>query len=124
MHELSVTQSLLDLALRHAGGQRITDIHMEVGAMAGVVATSVEFYFEHLSQGSLAEGARLHFEAVPLKIVCQACGQALDLTPWAGDPPQAVYVAALGQGCACGSQRLRVADGAHFRMTSIEVSDT
>jgi len=121
MHEMSITQAMLDLALGHAQGQRITDIHLQVGMMSFVVPECVEFYFEYLSQGTLAEGAKLHFETLPIEITCLDCGRQADLSDWADDPPRAIMVEALARGCRCGSKNLRLTGGTGFDMISLEV---
>ena len=41
MHEMAVTQHLLNLALEHADGHQVTDIYLEVGRMSPVVPDSV-----------------------------------------------------------------------------------
>jgi hydrogenase nickel incorporation protein HypA/HybF len=121
MHEMSITQAMLDLALEHAKGYRITDIHLRVGGMSLVVPESVEFYFEYLSQGTLAEGATLHFETVPLEMTCLDCGRQADLNEWGDEQPRAVMVQTLARGCECGSKNLRVTGGTDFSMVSLEV---
>ena len=65
MHEMAVTQGLLNMALEHAAGRRITDIYLQVGRMSPVVPSSVALFFDHLSQGTLAEGrqAALRYHA-------------------------------------------------------------
>jgi hydrogenase nickel incorporation protein HypA/HybF len=118
---MSVTQSLLDMALQYADGRRITDINLAVGEMSTVVPDSVTLYFEFLSKGTLAEGAALHFETVPMVITCQTCGAVADLSEWAGERPAFILSNALERGCACGGRNLRVTDGANFTMTSLEV---
>ncbi|MBC8445860.1 MAG: hydrogenase maturation nickel metallochaperone HypA [Chloroflexi bacterium] len=121
MHEMSVTQAMLDMALEHAKGQRITDVYLQVGRMSFIVPESVEFYFEYLSQDTQAEGATLHFEAVPLEMTCLDCGRQADLSDWADDPPRAIMIEALARGCECGSNNLRVTGGTDFNMISIGV---
>jgi len=121
MHEMSVTQAMLDLALKYANGHRITDIYLQVGQMSLVVPECVEFYFEYLSKGTLAEGAKLHFETVPLEMTCMDCGRQADLSDWADEPPRAIMVQALTRGCECGSNNLRVTGGTDFNMVSLEV---
>ena len=121
MHEMSVTQAMLDLALEHAKSQRITDIYLRVGRMSFVVPESVEFYFEYLSRGTVAEGATLHFETAPLELTCTDCGREADLSDWADDQPRAIMVEALARGCRCGSSNLRVTGGTGFDMVSLEV---
>jgi hydrogenase nickel incorporation protein HypA/HybF len=73
MHELSIAQSLLDVAVRHAqqaGAQRITRLNLVIGELASIVDESVQFCWEMISQGTLADGAELHFESVPAQLRC------------------------------------------------------
>jgi hydrogenase nickel incorporation protein HypA/HybF len=123
MHEMSITQGLLNMALEHAGGRRIISIHLRVGRMSPVVPSSVELFFEYLSKGTLAEGAALHWETQPVEMTCTDCGRQADLSEWADDAPQMLMARALARGCACGSKRLRVTGGVAFGMVSIEVAD-
>ena len=76
MHELAVTQSVLEMALRHAteaGGRRITDLHLVMGELSTNVDDSVQFYWDILAQGTAAEGAKLHFRRVAAELQCQSC---------------------------------------------------
>ncbi|HYG35135.1 MAG TPA: hydrogenase maturation nickel metallochaperone HypA, partial [Clostridia bacterium] len=62
MHELSIMDSALNLALdqaRKAGAKRICGIRLRIGALSGVVPEALEFAFEALVTGTLAEGAKL-----------------------------------------------------------------
>ena len=62
MHELGVTQSLLDLAVRHAqqaGAARVTQLNVVIGQMANIVDDSVQFYWEIIAQDTIAAGAVL-----------------------------------------------------------------
>ena len=121
MHEASITQAMLDLALEYAKGQRITDVYLQVGRMSLIVPESVEFYFEYLSKGTLAEGAALHFETVPLEMTCMDCRRQADLSDWADEQSRATMVQALARGCECGSKNLRVTGGTGFDMVSLGV---
>ncbi|OGO31975.1 MAG: hydrogenase maturation nickel metallochaperone HypA [Chloroflexi bacterium RBG_16_56_11] len=76
MHEYSITESLLSLALEKASEARagkITRINLVVGELAGVVGECVQFYFDAISQETIARGARLSFEMRPTKVRCQKC---------------------------------------------------
>jgi hydrogenase nickel incorporation protein HypA/HybF len=77
MHELSVTQSILDIALRHAeraNAHRILGINLVIGDLTGFVDNSIQFYFDFLSKETLAQGARLNFERIAPRARCHACG--------------------------------------------------
>jgi hydrogenase nickel incorporation protein HypA/HybF len=76
MHEMSITQSLLGIALAEAtraGAQRIKTIRLKVGAITGVVPDSVAFYLELLARGTMAEGVCLEATIMPATGYCPAC---------------------------------------------------
>ncbi len=123
MHEMSITQGVLDLALKYAAGRKVTDIFLSVGVAAPVVADSVDMFFEYLSKGTQAEGARLHFEITPVVMTCQDCGRVADLDAWRGQRPQLVMARALAAGCPCGSKNLRATSGLAFNVVRLEVED-
>ena len=76
MHELSITESLLEIALRHAdtaGAKRISDLYLVIGQLSSIVDESVQFYWDIIAAETLAEGAKLHFQRIPTKILCLDC---------------------------------------------------
>jgi len=77
MHEVGVMQSTLRIALERAAGegaQRIHRLTMRVGPLSGVVPEALEFAFDVLARGTLAEGATLDVERVPMICSCPDCG--------------------------------------------------
>jgi hydrogenase nickel incorporation protein HypA/HybF len=77
MHELSVTQSILDIVLRHAekaGAERVLSINLIIGELTGFVDDSIQFYWDFMSKDTAARGARLHFERIPARAQCKSCG--------------------------------------------------
>lgn len=76
MHEVGIMESTLDIALKHAQQQGASKIHqltMRVGAMSGVVPDALEFAFDIVVKGTIAEGARLKVDYLPLKCYCPHC---------------------------------------------------
>ena len=124
MHEMPVTQAMLNMALEYAHGHRITDIYLQVGRLSPIVPESVGLYFEYLSKDTLAEGATLHFGIAPIEMTCSDCGQRADLSEWIDEAPQLVMMKAISRGCECGSKHLRVTGGVSFQMVSLEVEDS
>jgi hydrogenase nickel incorporation protein HypA/HybF len=76
MHELSIMDSALTMVLdraREAGAQRVHLIRLRIGTLSGVVPEALEFAFEALAPGTLAEGGQLDIESVPARFWCAAC---------------------------------------------------
>ena len=66
MHEAGVTERILEVVLEYANeahAHRVTDVYLDVGEDSGIDTESVELHCPLLSEGSVAEGATLHFNA-------------------------------------------------------------
>jgi len=112
MHELAVTENILEIANRHAqqaNATRVTAINLVIGRLSSIVDVSVQFYWDMISEGTLSAGARLHFQRVPARLACQDCGHEYTLE---GD---------LIPCPVCGSIRVRVLTGEEFYVDSIEI---
>lgn len=112
MHELPMAQEILEIVLEHAaraGATRVTDIHMVLGELSGVVDECIGFYWDLLSADTPAAGARLHFRRTPFLLQCLECG--LEFTP-----------DGAGFACVhCRSGSVRVSGGDEFRVEAIDV---
>jgi hydrogenase nickel incorporation protein HypA/HybF len=78
MHEYSILQSALTQALREArlaGAARVHEIRLRVGVLSGVVPEALQFAFEALTPGTLAEGALLTIDEVPARFWCAPCAR-------------------------------------------------
>jgi hydrogenase nickel incorporation protein HypA/HybF len=75
MHELSLAESIVDIAVRHAGGRgRVVRVEVAVGHLRQVVPSALSFAFELVAQGTPVEGAELVLEEVPGAGLCGTCG--------------------------------------------------
>jgi hydrogenase nickel incorporation protein HypA/HybF len=81
MHELSISSAIVDTALRHAGGQRVTRVDVRIGALRQVVPESLDFYFEIVSRDTDCSGAALEIELVEALMGCPTCGHEWDPAP-------------------------------------------
>ncbi len=112
MHEYPFVQSILQITLEHAkkaGAKRVLALHLVIGQMSSIVDDSVQFYWDILSKGTIAEGAELHFHRIPVVYRCWDCGHTYQLDGEHLACPQ------------CGSLRVQLVQGDEFRLESIEV---
>lgn len=114
MHEMAVTQSILDIAVDYAGrsgAARVTALNLVIGQLSSIVDDSVQFYWDIISKDTLCEGAVLNFERVPAQLNCLDCGHTYSLSRGLEACPE------------CESFQVRVIAGDEFRLESIEVEE-
>ena len=112
MHELSVTESLLTIAVKHAekaNARRVTDLHIVIGDLASMVDESIQFYWDIIARETMAEGATLHFRRVPTELQCNTCGEKYRPTDKELICPN------------CGGVGARIIAGEEFALESIDV---
>lgn len=83
MHELSIAVDLIDAAsdrAREEGARHIRAVHLRIGPLSGVVVRALESAFEMASQGTIADGAVLDVEEVPITLFCAACEDTKGVT--------------------------------------------
>jgi hydrogenase nickel incorporation protein HypA/HybF len=76
MHELPITEGILEISLRHAEAAQathITDIHVVIGQLSSFVDDSIQMYWDIISAGTIAVGAILHFRRIAAEVRCGAC---------------------------------------------------
>jgi hydrogenase nickel incorporation protein HypA/HybF len=76
MHELSIVESLLNLALENAekaNARKIVSMNLVVGDYTGVMEDAVDLYFGFLSKDTIAAGAKIHYTHVPGQLRCRDC---------------------------------------------------
>jgi len=111
MHEMSITQGIIDICEQHAGGRRVLSLDVEIGELSDVVPEAIEFCFEACSQGTLLEGARLNIVRIPGRGHCQDCGADTPLTTL------------FGACTRCGGYRVTMEAGDEMRVREIEVDE-
>jgi hydrogenase nickel incorporation protein HypA/HybF len=109
MHELSVSAAVVDTAVRHAAGRKVTSVHLRVGALRQVGPDSLAFYFEIVARDTVCEGAALEQELIGARLRCEGCE-----TEWAADAP-----AFRCPACAAGT--VAVVCGDELEVESIDV---
>ena len=112
MHESGLTEDLFAHALQHAreaNARRILRIKVVIGALSDASRESIQFYFESLAPGTLAEGAQLEFATAPGRAHCNACGRDVEIDDRFTACP------------ACGAVALAVTGGNVVLLDSLDV---
>jgi hydrogenase nickel incorporation protein HypA/HybF len=112
MHELSVTESILEISLRHASqanAKHVTNLYLVIGQLASIVDDSVQFYWDIVSKDTIAQGATLHFKRLPAKLICLDCSQQFNLGSDGFSCPN------------CKNDHVKILSGDEFYMEAIDV---
>ena len=56
------------------GASRVHELRLRVGTLSGAVPDALEFAFDAVTAGTLAEHATLTVETVPVRVRCRSCG--------------------------------------------------
>lgn len=111
MHELSIAESIVQIASRQADGRRVTKVQMKVGHLRQVVPSALAFSFELVAEGTPVEGAELEMEEVPAVGMCCEC----EVESHLGSFPL--------QCRACGGFDLEVTAGEELLVESLELEE-
>jgi hydrogenase nickel incorporation protein HypA/HybF len=113
MHELSIMEQVLEIALektRQQGASQIHYLKMRVGEMSGVVAEALQFAFDVATEMTAAEGAIFEIETVPVICYCESCQVEFQPTDLFYECPQ------------CGQLSADIRQGREIELSSLEIS--
>jgi hydrogenase nickel incorporation protein HypA/HybF len=112
MHELGITENIVNIALSKAGeaqAKKVTQINLVIGELSGFVPDCIQFYFDSLSKGTIAQEAVLHFESVPTQLRCRDCSAVFH-------PRDSLWACP-----ECRGQSIEISQGRGLYIESIEV---
>ena len=112
MHEGALTEDLFDHVLTHAreaNARRVTHVKVTIGALSDATEESIQFYWDSLAPGSIAEGAQLEFDVAPGTARCGTCGEEFEIAELYADCPK------------CGAFPVTVTGGNGVYLSSLEV---
>jgi hydrogenase nickel incorporation protein HypA/HybF len=76
MHELSITENLLEIAITFATkvhAKRIVNLYLTIGEMSSFVDDSVQFYWDIVTKNTIAENSKLNFNRINAEFICNDC---------------------------------------------------
>jgi len=108
VHELGIAEEVVAIVAARTGGARVTRIVLEIGQLCAVMPDAMRFCFDLVTEGTVAEGARLEIVEIPGRARCLACGAEVVL-----DRP-------FGR-CRCGGSDLDWLAGEELRVKEVDV---
>jgi hydrogenase nickel incorporation protein HypA/HybF len=115
MHELPVTESILNVILRYAGAnqvQKVLAIHLEIGELSDLEDEWMQQYFDYVSKGTVAEGAKLKIQRTPVVMRCEECNHSFRVN---------IREAKEIQCPECGAKKCGLLSGREYRIKNMEV---
>ena len=109
MHELGITQDVIDIVSRRAGAAKVNRVVLEIGKLSAVLPDAVRFCFDLCAEGTVVEGAELEIIETPGLACCHICGSDV------------VLERPIGR-CQCGSTDLEWCGGDELRIREMEVA--
>lgn len=112
MHELSLTESILNIAIDEAkkhNANKVLEIKLKIGEMSGVVPELIQEYFNIVSHGTIADSAKLTVEYVPVTVECLDCKNQSKIDKLHFKCP------------VCSSTNIKLKTGREFYVDSMEV---
>jgi len=112
MHEMSIAEGIrgvIEDAARNNGFSRVNRVRVEIGRFAGVETDALEFAFDVVMRGSVAEGAALHIIELPGRALCYDCGETVEIKDRLDPCPD------------CGGGKLLAQGGDEMRIKDMEV---
>jgi hydrogenase nickel incorporation protein HypA/HybF len=111
MHELSIAAAVVDTAVRHAAGRRVTVVSVRFGRLRQIVGASLAFAFDIVARETVCEGARLEQEVVPARLRCAPCAHEWEIDVPAFRCPR------------CGGADVATLSGDELEVESIEIEE-
>ena len=108
MHELAITESVVQGVAERFGEARIRRVILQIGRLSGIVPDAVRFCFEACARGTTLEGAVLEIDETPAVARCRDCTAS-------------VAMHELYDLCLCGSANLEVLAGRELKVRAVEV---
>jgi hydrogenase nickel incorporation protein HypA/HybF len=110
MHELTIAQNIIAIAVSEAQNRKIRRINLVIGELSSVFEDSIRFCFDVISKETPAEGATLSVTTVRALIKCASCAREFGYESEGTCP-------------GCGRRGGEVTTGREFYMESIEVEE-
>ena len=111
MHEIKIASEMADIIKNVAEKEHlksVTVVNIKFGQMIQIVPDIFQFAFEEATRNTIADGARLNLEILPVQFVCKKCNSTTGVKRMEFICPQ------------CGSKEVVLIQGRETIIESIE----
>ena len=108
VHELGITQEIIDIVTEHADGARVKRVVLQIGKLTAVMPSAIEFCFDLCSADTVLNGAKLEIVEIPGTARCRTCAA------------ETVFEQPFGQ-CQCGGTDLEWLAGMELKIQELEL---
>ncbi|RKZ81457.1 MAG: hydrogenase maturation nickel metallochaperone HypA [Gammaproteobacteria bacterium] len=112
MHEMSLCEGILQVIEAEAQKQKFTEVKqvvLDIGVLSGVEISALEFAFEVVMRGSVAENAILKINQIEAQAWCMPCSETVTIKQRFDACPN------------CESYQLQVSSGDEMKIKELEV---
>lgn len=112
MHEFALAESIVEIVSEEAhkqGFRAVRVLRLQIGALANVEPEALQFCFDAVSSGTVAEGAALDILRTPAQGWCRDCCKTVSLEERFGPCPE------------CGRTYVEMTSGDELRLAELEV---
>lgn len=108
MHELGITQNIVELVADCAQGAKVKKVSLEIGKLSAIMPDAVRFCFDVCCKDTVLEDATLEIIEIPGLAHCRQCGAEFYL-----EQPFGM--------CSCGSIELDLISGEELKIKQMEI---
>ena len=113
MHEMSLCEGILQVIEAEAQKQQFTEVTqvvLDIGVLSAVETSALEFAFEVIMHGSVAEKAILKINKIEARAWCMSCSEIVTIKQRYDACPN------------CDSYQLQVSSGDEMKIKELEVN--
>lgn len=111
MHEMAIARSIVDIAVAaatKADAARIVRVNVLAGQLRGIIPAQLIFCFGLMSENTIASGAHLNLEIMPLIGRCRQCEEDFPISDYSYVCPR------------CQGQDIDIVSGTELRVRDVE----
>ncbi len=113
MHEMSIAMNIVNIACKEAekdGASSISNIELDVGKLSGIMIDSLQFCYDSVCKGTLAEDSTLSINELTALAKCKQCNDSFEIDAFMALCPN------------CESYEIEILQGRELKLRAVSVN--